>query len=152
MSNVTSEHYRKKAQEAWHEYIHLRFAERCAMRYSGTPCSGKLECAHLVTKAVKSVRYHPFNGLLLCNHHHQHASNAPHKSPALFEEWLQVHYPGHYEFYITNRFYIGKVDYDKQYKVLQEWIALVKCPMQIPTIMHELFGCAVKSSKQSLKS
>jgi hypothetical protein len=121
-----SKHYRKLAQSAWHQWIHLRFRETCAFHFRHD-CSGPLECHHTIPKTVRSLRYHPLNGLLLCSHHHKYCTEvSPHAAPLNFLSLFCSLYPALYDFYRSNRWSIGTINYQLQHEILLSSISDLK--------------------------
>lgn len=107
------DYYKTKAKALWQELIHIQWDHRCAK--CGKPLRYKEDGVtegtghHLIKKRVRHLEFRPENGMLLCNHCHNHAEDAPHNhSPELFEKFLEEDYPEIYAWVEEHRYEDGK--------------------------------------------
>lgn len=80
---------------------------------------GKGDPHHVLPKSVyPHFRHEPMNGVRLSREAHSSA----HLLPELFIEWLRVHHPKKYQWYLDNRDdkKYRKLDYEVIYKRLKE--------------------------------
>lgn len=103
-----SNYYKTKAKALWQELIHKQWGHRCAK--CGRPLEENEGTGHhLIKKRVRHLEFHPKNGMLLCDHCHNHAEDAPHNhSPELFEKFLEEDYPELYVWVEEHRYEDGK--------------------------------------------
>ncbi len=124
-----SRYWLLKADALWGEYIHLKWPG-CAMRDPASPCSGKLEAHHLVSRSVRAIRHDPSNGVRLCSLHHKYSpSCSPHAGPIGFTLRLQLAYPALYTFALDNRWGFAKPNYQCDAARLQILLDRLKSSM-----------------------
>ena len=70
IANVQSGYWERKAWVVWYPAVFYLGDGRCAI--CGT--NWCLERHHIITVARRFIRWHPLNGLVLCNEHHQDQS------------------------------------------------------------------------------
>jgi hypothetical protein len=83
---------------------------------TGDDCHGRVECHHLITSSIKHLKHHAMNGILLCNHHHQHSESAPHVSPDRFRAWLKEKHPDLWDWYNANKWTVAVPNYKEVYE------------------------------------
>lgn len=74
----------KKLDIAWSKLIKLRANGKCEVCGKEKP----LNSHHLFSRAKRSVRWSPLNGICLCVGHHIGNTFSAHKTPLEFNEWL----------------------------------------------------------------
>ena len=71
----------KQADRLFSAFIKKRDGGCMAICKHGYPvelsCSGPLECAHLIRRGFKSIRWDPRNAVALCSRHHQYFTDRP---------------------------------------------------------------------------
>lgn len=83
-----------QADFLWRECVKIMWGRRCAFE-KVSPCSGRLEVHHIISKIYHHTRCALMNGIPLCTHHHQYDREvAPHVSQRKFEVVLKEKYPG----------------------------------------------------------
>lgn len=77
----------KKLDNAWSVLIKLRAGRKCEV------CGSikNLNSHHVYSRAKKSVRWNPENGVCLCVGHHIGTNFSAHKTPVEFINWLLNH-------------------------------------------------------------
>jgi 5-methylcytosine-specific restriction endonuclease McrA len=75
----------KKLDLAWAKLVKLRAGYRCQVCGK----TGRLDSHHIYSRAKKSVRWNPDNGLALCVGHHIGSGFSAHKTPLDFHRWLE---------------------------------------------------------------
>lgn len=86
----------KKADLLFSKYIRLRgVCERC-----GVDDAKKLQCAHVINRTHKGLRYNEDNALCLCIKCHLFWA---HRSPLEFTDWFKTHFPIRYAFLMREK-------------------------------------------------
>ena len=75
----------RQADRLFSAFIKKRDGGACKFYMVGTmeehaivgPCWGQLECAHLIRRGFKSIRWDPRNAVTLCSRHHQYFTSRP---------------------------------------------------------------------------
>lgn len=113
-------YYRDKADRLWQELMYEMWGHRCAM--CGRPLKKEEATGHhMIRREVYHLRHHPKCGILLGNHCHNHAPNAPHRSVELFMAFIKERYPETYAWVEEHQYEEGKKpDYKEVCVELQE--------------------------------
>jgi len=75
----------KKLDDTWAKLVKLRAGNKCEVCQKTT----YLNSHHIYSRAKRSTRWHPKNGVCLCVAHHVFSSRfSAHKTPLEFTEWL----------------------------------------------------------------
>ena len=124
--NPRSGYWKSKADELWGAVIHEKY-NFCALGddpeiQRESPCSGKGEAHHLISRGNVGTRHRLENGILLCTKHHKFCNKiSAHMAPVALSHWLQENSPDQYNFVQENKYAILKPDYKQAYEDLQAW-------------------------------
>lgn len=111
----------READEYFSEYIRVRDGHCIAQGWK-FPCSGSLQCAHIITRSYKAIRTDPGNAVALCASHHRYVDLHPLEKADFFEE----RFPGLQERLKKVALEYGKVDWAEQAAKYQRlWEELV---------------------------
>lgn len=116
--NTNSKYWKKKADRAWGELVHLMF-DKCAV--NNTDCSGPIQAHHILHRGKLAIRHNPKVGLGLCaNHHQYHPDLSPHRGVFGFMNWLREQRPAQYNWCMERRHSIqeNKADYKARHEAL----------------------------------
>ena len=75
----------READKLFSRFIRFR-DERCQLL--DVKCWGELECAHLIRRGYKAVRWEPLNAVALCRFHHDWMTAHPLEWNAWRVEWV----------------------------------------------------------------
>ena len=119
----TKDWYAKELDSLFSEYIRSKgFCERCGSSHA-------LQCAHIVTRGDKFLRWDEANAICLCHSCHNEWG---HKHPKEFKDWFKQKYPDRYEHVTYERGVVHKRTLDdykylhKSYKTKVEKLRLAK--------------------------
>jgi len=74
----------KRLDEVWSKLVKLKAGNRC--EYCGK--SNNLNSHHIFSRAKRSTRWDPTNGISLCVAHHIGSGFSAHKTPLSFSLWI----------------------------------------------------------------
>lgn len=114
MRRIDRQRLQKRADKLFSVYIKQRDSRclRCSSQY-------RLECAHIVGRANKRLRYDPMGSVTLCNKCHIEWA---HREPDQFKHWIETEFNDRWEYVERVRNEYEKPDYEEIIRKLKSMI------------------------------
>lgn len=95
---------------------------RCVAEGEATACGGEYQCAHLLSRRYRLIRWNPDNAVTLCRNHHLFYTHRPLE----WSVWMEENYPGRYEVLRRRALAGTKPDPKAAVKVLTNLLAMME--------------------------